>query len=58
MHGISLQPSNPIIEPTCDKGHDVHHSGGRIHFLLEMNNVIINRIRQLQLQLVIHVTFF
>ena len=44
MHDISLQPSNPIMEPKHDKGHDMHHNGGGINFLLEINHVINNRI--------------
>ena len=44
MHKILLQPSYPIIEPTCDEGHAVHYSGGGINFLLEIKYVIINTI--------------
>ena len=57
MYEISLQPSNPITKPTSDEGHDVHHSGGGINFVLKISYVIINRIKHLQLQLAACVTF-
>ena len=58
MLGISLQPSNPITEPMHDEGHHVHHSSGGINFILEIYYINFNRIKHLQLQLAIHVTFF
>lgn len=49
MHELSLQSSSPITKPVHDEGHDVNQSGGGINILLEINYVIINRIKHLQL---------
>ena len=44
VNNISLQSSNSFVDPTHEKGPNVHHNDWAIRFILKINNVIINKI--------------